>query len=146
MRTLWFNALVTFEGKWHNITDAGLNPLPPQQPIPIWFGGHAEAVMRRVATIGDGWFPIFEIDDNGRKELDKLRSYIAEAGRDTSEIGIESFNTAAGTTPDDWAKSASAWKTEGATHISFNTMNAGFKTLDEHIDAVRRFHEIASAT
>ncbi len=146
MRKLWCNELITYEGKWHKITDAGLNPLPVQQPIPIWFGGHAEAVMRRVATIGDGWFPIFEIDDNGRKELDKLRSYIAEAGRDTSEIGIESFNTAAVTTPDDCAKSASAWKTEGATHISFNTMNAGFKTLDEHIDAVRRFHEIASAT
>ncbi len=145
MRKLWCNELITYEGKWHKITDAGLNPLPLQQPIPIWFGGHAEAVMRRVATIGDGWFPIFDLDDNGRKELDKLRGYILEAGRDPSEIGIESFNTAAGATPDDWAKSAAAWRTEGATHFSCNTMNAGFKSLDEHIDAVRRFHESASA-
>jgi len=145
LRKLWCNELITYEGKWHKITDSGLNPLPVQQPIPIWFGGHAEAVMRRVATIGDGWFPIFELDDNGRRELEKLRRYIAEAGREPNEVGIESFNTAAGSTPDDWAKSAEAWKAEGATHISFNTMNSGFKTLDEHLDAVRRFHEAASA-
>lgn len=145
MRKLWCNELITYEGKWHKITDAGLNPLPVQQPIPVWFGGHAEAVMRRIATIGDGWFPIFDLDDDGKRELEKLRGYIAEAGRDPSEIGIESFNTAGGTTPDDWSRSAAAWKAEGATHISFNTMNAGFKSLDEHIDAVRRFHEAASA-
>jgi len=145
MRALWCNELVTYEGKWHKITDAGLNPLPPQQPIPIWLGGHAEAVMRRVARIGDGWFPIFQLDDAGKAELDKFRGYIEEAGRDPADVGIESFNVVAGTTPDQWAASAKAWKENGATHISANTMNAGFSSLDEHIDALRRFKEAASA-
>ena len=97
------------------ITDAGLNPLPPQQPIPIWFGGHAEAVMRRVARIGDGWFPIFQLDDTGKAELDKFRGYIEEAGRDPADVGIESFNVVAGTTPDQWAVDAKAWKENGAS-------------------------------
>ncbi len=144
MRALWCNDLITYDGKWHKITDAGLNPLPPQQPIPIWFGGHADAVMRRVASMGDGWFPIFELDDSGKAALDKLRGYIEGAGRDPAEVGIETFNTVAGKTPDDWATAARLWKQQGATHISANTMNAGFSSLDAHIDALRRFKEAAS--
>ena len=47
--------LVTFEGRWHKITDAGINPLPVQRPIPLWLGGSADRVVRRVARLGDGW-------------------------------------------------------------------------------------------
>jgi hypothetical protein len=39
LRALWTREVVTFEGRWHKITDAGLNPLPVQRPIPIWIGG-----------------------------------------------------------------------------------------------------------
>ena len=39
LRALWTEPLVTYEGKWHTIPDAGLNPLPVQRPIPLWFGG-----------------------------------------------------------------------------------------------------------
>jgi alkanesulfonate monooxygenase SsuD/methylene tetrahydromethanopterin reductase-like flavin-dependent oxidoreductase (luciferase family) len=100
--------------------------------------------MRRVASMGDGWFPIFELDDSGKAALDKLRGYIEEAGRDPADIGIETFNTVADKTPDDWASAAKLWKQHGATHISANTMNAGFTSLDQHIDALRRFKEAAS--
>ena len=68
MRALWTQELVTFEGRWHKITDAGLNPLPVQRPIPVWIGGGpgsagstsqtgTERVLRRVARKADGWFP-----------------------------------------------------------------------------------------
>ena len=39
MRALWTQEIVNFEGRWHKITDAGINPLPVQRPIPIWIGG-----------------------------------------------------------------------------------------------------------
>ena len=39
LRALWTQETLTFEGKWHKISDAGINPLPVQRPIPIWFGG-----------------------------------------------------------------------------------------------------------
>ncbi len=144
MRALWCNDLITYDGKWHKITDAGLNPLPPQQPIPIWFGGHADAVMRRVARMGDGWFPIFPMDDKGKAELDKLHSYIAEAGRNPADVGIESVIFAAGKTPDEWGSEAAAWKHNGASHISLTTMGAGFTSLDAHIDAFRPFKDMAT--
>jgi len=38
-------------------------------------------------------------------------------------------------------KEIDAWKTLGATHITFNTMKAGLRTPAEHIDAIRRFKE-----
>lgn len=144
LRRLWTNELVTYEGKWHKITDAGLNPLPVQRPIPIWFGGWADAALRRAARLGDGWFPFLPPDDKARAELDKLVGYAREAGRDPADIGIESWVLAADKSPDDWAREVEGWKKLGATHISVNTMGAGFATPDAHIDAIKRFKEVTS--
>ena len=49
MRLLWQQPVLTYEGRWHRITAAGLNPLPIQRPIPIWIGGSAEPALRRAA-------------------------------------------------------------------------------------------------
>nr|MDT0525376.1 TIGR03619 family F420-dependent LLM class oxidoreductase [Streptomyces sp. DSM 41633] len=38
MRRLWTESSVTFEGRFHQVTGAGLAPLPVQRPIPVWFG------------------------------------------------------------------------------------------------------------
>jgi probable F420-dependent oxidoreductase len=59
LRRLWTEPLVTFEGREHRIPDAGLNPLPRQRPIPIWFGGHDDRALRRAARFGGGWIPSF---------------------------------------------------------------------------------------
>ena len=47
LRALWTQPVVTFDGKWHHIVEAGINPLPVQRPIPIWMGGSNEAVGSR---------------------------------------------------------------------------------------------------
>src|SRR5436853_5331098 len=36
LRRLWTEPVFDFEGRWHTVTAAGLNPLPVQRPIPIW--------------------------------------------------------------------------------------------------------------
>lgn len=146
LRQLWTNELVTYQGRWHKITDAGINPLPVQRPIPIWFGGTSDPVMRRLARIGDGWFPQrFGPDEEGQRILDKLRGYIREAGRDTNEVGIEPRISVSEGDPDSWASEAAAWKELGVTHISVNTMGAGYSSPQDHIDAVERFkQEVAS--
>jgi probable F420-dependent oxidoreductase len=141
LRALWTKELVTFNGKWHKITDAGINPLPVQRPIPIWFGGGADPVLRRIGRLGDGWFPQLEPGDKVRSMIETLRSYAKEAGRDPSTIGIEARLTIANRSPEEWARMASQWKELGATHLSVNTMKAGVTTPSGHIEAIRRFKE-----
>jgi probable F420-dependent oxidoreductase len=141
MRALWTQEVVNFKGRWHQITDAGLNPLPVQRPIPIWLGGRAEAVVKRVGRIADGWFPQFPPDKAGEDTLNRMRQYAREAGRDPSTIGIEGRISFAGGNADMWAQAAEAWQKLGATHLSVNTMRAGLSSPDEHIKAIRQFKE-----
>ncbi len=138
LRELWTNEVVDFDGRWHRVPMAGINPLPVQRPIPLWMGGMSETVLKRTARIADGWFPQFRPDDAGRQMLERLRGYIREAGRDLSDVGIEGRTSIANTTPDDWPKAVEAWKSLGATHMGVNTMAAGL-TGAQHIDAIRRF-------
>ena len=141
MRKLWTNELVTYEGRWHKVTDAGLNPLPVQRPIPIWFGGAAPQTIRRVATMGDGWFPLFRPDERGRELIASMREQAEAAGRDPSSIGVESWVSIRNSSEDDWRETAESWRELGATHISVNTMNAGIESVAGHIEAIRRFKE-----
>jgi probable F420-dependent oxidoreductase len=57
LRRLWTQESVTVNGRFHQMTAAGLAPLPIQRPIPIWLGGSVAAVLRRVGRMADGWFP-----------------------------------------------------------------------------------------
>ncbi|MBI2997807.1 MAG: LLM class F420-dependent oxidoreductase [Deltaproteobacteria bacterium] len=139
LRRLWTQELVTYQGKWHKITEAGLNPLPIQKPIPIWLGGGAEAVLGRIARQGDGWFPLVQPDEKCRSMIEGIRSYAHEAGRDPAAIGIEGRVLFADSSPEDWVKVVAKWKELGATHISVNTMKAGLVSPSAHIDAIRRF-------
>lgn len=142
MRQLWTKELITYEGRWHKITDAGINPLPVQRPIPVWFGGVSELVMKRLARIGDGWFPQrFGPDEVGREKFEQVRTFAREAGRDPNEIGFEPRIAVSEGDPDTWSKDAAAWKELGATHLSVNTMGAGIKSPQGHIDAIIRFKE-----
>ena len=58
LRQLWTQESVTFDGRFHHITAAGLAPLPVQRPIPIWIGATVPSALRRVGRVADGWFPM----------------------------------------------------------------------------------------
>jgi probable F420-dependent oxidoreductase len=139
LRKLWTQQLVTFDGRWHKITDAGINPLPVQRPIPIWFGGSDERALRRLARYGDGWFPLLAPDEKCRAAIEKIRNYATEVGRNPSEIGIEGRISYVQGSPETWLKDLQAWKDLGATHVSLNTMRAGLSSPSAHIEAIRRF-------
>ena len=145
MRALWTQEVVNFEGRWHTIRHAGLNPLPVQRPIPLWLGGRAEAVVERVGRIADGWFPQFAPDDAGRATLERMQNYARAAGRDPSEISIEGRVSLQGTTPEMRLKDAEAWRDLGASHLSVNTMRAGLLTPADHISAIETFKETVAS-
>ena len=141
LRLLWSQEIVSYKGQYHNITGAGLNPLPLHRSIPIWMGGGAEVLLRRTARLGDGWFPQGYPNDQMGETIERLRGYTREAGRDPAKMGIEARMSARDGDLDEWVKQTKAWQALGATHISINTMGAGYTSPDQHIDAIRRYKE-----
>lgn len=145
LRELWTRPLVTFAGQWHQVNDAGINPLPVQQPIPLWIGGHAEATLQRVGRMGDGWFPLRPPDAETRAMIGRIRTVAAEAGRDPDAIGIEG-TLGIGHMPEaEWIAHAAAWRDLGATHLCIDTLGAGFTSPQEHIDALEVVREVLGA-
>jgi len=141
MRLLWSQNTISYKGHFHTITEAGLNPLPMAHSIPVWMGGDANVLLRRVARLGDGWFPQGKPDDQMRETVERLRRYVKEAGRDPATIGLEARMNAREGDLAEWVRQTVGWRELGATHISINTMGAGFKSLQDHIDAIRRYKE-----
>ncbi len=142
LRALWTNEVVSFQGRWHHIPEAGINPLPIQRPIPLWMGGRADVVLRRIARIGDGWFPQFRPDEAGREIIEKLRTYTREAGRDPSAVGIDARLSISNTPEESWVETVEAWRSLGATHLAVHTMGAGLESPEGHIGAIRRVKEV----
>lgn len=145
LRRLWNEDVITYKGKYHTITEGGLNPLPVRHSIPIWTGGSSEAALRRTARIADGWLPLGAPDSKMSATLESLYSYLEEAGRDRSSLGIEARVSASDGDLDTLVRHTQEWKALGATHITLNTMDAGFKSLDEHLDSLRRYKEAVDA-
>ena len=143
LQLLWTQELVTYTGKWHRLSDTGINPLPIQRPIPIWLGGHHENVLKRVARFGAGWMPNYRYPQQAATSIAKINRYMQEAGRDPQELGIEARIYYGGGEPGVWMETLAAWKEAGATHASFNTMGAGFKTAKEHLTAIEVFAKLA---
>jgi len=138
LRALWSDTAITYQGRWHTIDHAGINPLPVQRPIPIWIGATADAALRRAARLADGWFPQRPPDAEARAMLERLRGYLREAGREEASFGIEPRLSIGETPESGWAGFVEQWRELGATHLGVNTMKAGLKSPREHIEALRR--------
>ena len=142
MRALWTRELVTYKGAFHQVPDAGLNPLPVQRPIPIWMGGESEPVQKRMARLADGWMPHFRAGDAGQAAVDRIHGLIRDAGRDPATFGIEGRMTLSQIPEGDWVKELEAWRAmRGISHLCVHTAGMGLGSPDEHVKTLRRFRE-----
>jgi probable F420-dependent oxidoreductase len=142
MRLLWTRELVTYEGRWHRVPDAGIKPLPVQRPIPVWMGGESEAVLRRAARLADGWITLqtFRPGPAAQQTIDRLHGLVREAGREPAAFGIEGRVALAQVPPAEWAKELAAWRAmRGITHLCVNTMGLGLPGPEEHVRTLERF-------
>jgi probable F420-dependent oxidoreductase len=158
LRRLWSEPLVTLHGQHHDIERAGILPMP-REPIPIWFGGGAEAQLRRAARLGDG-FLASRADERARAQVQQLLAFRAEEGRaatpdaDTGGFAVAGMlDWAHG--PDACGEAIAAWRDAGGTHIALRTFDTlagrigvpalGYTSVDEHLDALARFRDVAAS-
>lgn len=144
LRQLWTQDLVTYQGKFHDLRAVNITPLPVQRPIPVWFGGSSNAVIKRAARWGDGWMPIMNPGVPAEKKLALLRSELEYHGRDVAEFGLEAWLRVETPEPDAWASAAADWSKLGATRVLLYPMYR-MTSLDEQIATLRRFKEVVAS-
>ncbi|MET0145740.1 MAG: LLM class F420-dependent oxidoreductase [Ilumatobacteraceae bacterium] len=138
LRRLWDEDAFTFDGEFHTIDAAGINPRPAT-PIPIWFGGSAPVALRRCARLGDGWIPLGSPNDASRACLETIRAEREAAGRTMDDFGVQAQAQYAGGDPDRWRSHAARWAELGATHLAIATHNAGPTDADGHLARIAEY-------
>jgi probable F420-dependent oxidoreductase len=136
MRRLWTEQTVTHSGPSERITGAGIAPAPIQRPIPIWIGAASPRAYRRIGRLADGWFPLMVPGPKLEEARDIVEAAAIEAGRDPSTLGMEGRASWDSGGVDTVMKHLERWRDAGATHVSVNTMGAGFTSVDEHLAAL----------
>jgi probable F420-dependent oxidoreductase len=142
MRRLWTSELVTYEGQWHRVPDAGIKPLPIQPRCRLCWGGECLVFLRRAARLADGWITLqtFRPGPAAQQTIDRLHGFVREAGRDPARFGIEGRVALAQVPPAEWAKEVAAWRgIRGVTHVCVNTMAMGLPSPGDHVRTLERF-------
>ena len=130
----------------------GINPLPVNRRIPLWFGGHHDATLRRIAKWGDGWIMLAHPPgDAALAEFTKLRTYAQQAGRDPASVGIEVWMSVGSGNADAWRQEFQFWKDAGVTHVTLNNAFGRYhhqrmagRTLQDHLSGIERYREVVA--
>jgi probable F420-dependent oxidoreductase len=89
LSTAWGDDPVEFAGEFYRIPRSYVRPKPVQRPRPpLLVGGYSEPVLRRAATLGDGYtggnIPLADLED----VVGRVRSAARAAGRDPLRFPI----------------------------------------------------------
>ncbi len=89
MKRLWMDEESSFEGEFYSLKPTWQYPKPVQQPHPpLYFGGETDAALKRVATIGNGWFGYNHDPASAAERLSVLDRLLAEQGRSRADLHI----------------------------------------------------------
>jgi probable F420-dependent oxidoreductase len=127
LRALWTQKTVDHDGEFDRIVGVGIAPRPIQRPIPIWMGGYADAALRRIGRLADGWYVGPNLAGLPRS-LEIVRAAAAGAGRSPDALPFEGhagigYGEALDTLPD----VVELWRAAGAAYLTIDTMGAGYQ-------------------
>src|SRR4030095_13872703 len=70
-----------------SLREAVMRPRTAQRPRPpILIGGYVDAVLKRVATKGDGWLTYFSTPESYQRRWEEIVAFAAEGGRDPKSL------------------------------------------------------------
>lgn len=79
---------VSFEGRHFSFKDIEMFPKPLSKPFPLYIGGNASEVVRRVGMFGEGWLPAAMSPEALGKSIEKIAEYARKNGRDPHMIEV----------------------------------------------------------
>ncbi len=93
LRKLWTQSHVTHHGRFYNFDDVTIEPKPHDGPLDIWIGGRSDAILKRTARMGDGWFPALTSPAEFKRDMEKLIGFGEQYGRQMNprEAGVLLF-------------------------------------------------------
>lgn len=140
LKHLWTQPRVSFEGRFDRIDDAGMNPLPLQQPIPIWIGAFQPPAIRRAGRIADGLFlnPRVKPGAEAAEAIATYHEAARDAGRDPASLGLDTTLFTQGRGGNAIREEYEAWVEHGASHVTVRTMTAGHEGVAEHLKALEQ--------
>jgi probable F420-dependent oxidoreductase len=89
LRTLWCDEVSHFDGEFYTLPATRQYPKPVQQPHPpVHFGGESDAALRRVATMGQGWYGFSVEPADVRERIATLTRMLEEQGRSRVDVQV----------------------------------------------------------
>jgi probable F420-dependent oxidoreductase len=87
LKDFWRGEAVSGSARGREFHNAVMLPRPARRPRPkLLIGGYVERVLRRVATLSDGWLTYFYAPDDFRRSWQKIRGFAEAAGRDPDQL------------------------------------------------------------
>lgn len=141
LKQLWTQPTVEFDGRWDKVSEAGLNPLPVQRPIPLWIGAQSvpiPRIRRRIGRLADGWFVLCTPEEFPAIQADILNA-AETAGRSPQDIGTEAGVAVVGPREAEWRDRVAGWRRAGLSHVCLRTLGGGLDAQG-HLDTMQRVY------
>jgi probable F420-dependent oxidoreductase len=88
LRELFTDGPASFHGRFFSFDGISIEPGPAQPGgPPLWVGGRSDAAIRRAATLGDGWIPIWVSAERFRRGLEQLPEHVVPAVTLPAHVG-----------------------------------------------------------
>jgi probable F420-dependent oxidoreductase len=156
LRALFGELPASFAGRFYSFEGITIAPKPAQPGgPPLWVGGRSQAAIRRAATLGDGWIPIWISPEKLARGLEQLPAHVTPAVTVPAHVGqkqklyehlqqryagnfgehiVDRYCVAG--TPEECAARIREYVNAGARHIVFNILE---------LDDAERLAEVAYA-
>jgi probable F420-dependent oxidoreductase len=146
LKALLTQETVAFEGRWDRIPGMGLDPLPLQDHIPLWYGGApvpGDRVVRRIGRFCDGWFVLASPEDYPEVKA-RIDAAAEAAGRNPADIGTEAGVAVVGPREAEWQDRVRNWRQTGLDYVCLRTLG-GELNPQQHLDRLRAVADEAFA-
>jgi probable F420-dependent oxidoreductase len=141
VRGLTAGGFFSYQGQFYDVPSIKISPVPTE-PIPLLFGGHSEAALKRAARVGDGWMHAgFGAGDDLDELIGRLHALRGEYGRGDTPFTIHAISIDA-YTPD----GVKRMEEQGITDAIVGFRDAyqrgqDTETLDQKLTALRWFSD-----